>query len=43
MGLPPIVTGVSLKKGPPGTRVIIRGENLGNGPDDIIGRLANSD
>lgn len=37
MGLPPIVTGVSPKEGPPGTRVTIRGENFGSGPDDIIG------
>ena len=37
MGLPSIVTGVSPKEGPPGTRVTIRGENFGNGPDDIIG------
>lgn len=38
MGLPPIVTGVSPKEGPPGTRVTIRGENLGFGPEDIIGK-----
>lgn len=37
MGLPPVVTGVSPKEGPPGTRVTIRGENLGYGPDDITG------
>ncbi len=37
MGLPPVVTGVSPKEGPPGTRVTIRGENLGNSPEDIIG------
>ena len=37
MGLPPVVTGVSPKEGPPGTRVTIRGENLGFGPEDIIG------
>lgn len=35
----PVVTGVSPKEGPPGTRVTIRGENLGNSPDDIIGKL----
>jgi hypothetical protein len=39
MGLPPIVTGVSPKEGPPGTRVTIRGENFGSGPDDIIGKI----
>jgi len=39
MGLPPVVTGVSPKEGPPGTRVTIRGENLGFGPEDIIGKL----
>ncbi|KAK4002670.1 exocyst complex component 2 [Daphnia magna] len=44
MGLPPIVTGVSPKEGPPGTRVTIRGENFGSGPDDIIGLIiCNSD
>ena len=37
MGLPPVVTGVSPKEGPPGTRVTIRGENLGFGPEDITG------
>ena len=37
MGLPPVVTGVSPKEGPPGTRVTIRGENLGHEPEDIIG------
>ncbi len=37
MGLPPVVTGVSPKEGPPGTRVTIRGENFGNDPSDIIG------
>ena len=37
MGPPPVVTGVSPKEGPPGTRVTIRGENLGYGPDDITG------
>jgi len=41
MGLPPVVTGVSPKEGPPGTRVTIRGENLGFGPEDIIGLLIN--
>lgn len=34
---PPIVTGISPKEGTQGTRVTIRGENLGNGPQDLIG------
>ena len=34
---PPLVTGVSPKQGPPGTRITIRGENLGNDPRDLIG------
>lgn len=38
MGLPPVVTGVSPKEGPPGTRVTIRGENFGYGPDDITSK-----
>jgi len=33
----PEVTGVSPKEGAPGTRVTIRGENLGSKQDDIIG------
>ncbi|XP_076469821.1 exocyst complex component 2-like [Babylonia areolata] len=33
----PLVTGVSPKEGPPGTRVTIRGENLGTEPRDLIG------
>ncbi|KAK0062725.1 exocyst complex component 2 [Biomphalaria pfeifferi] len=33
----PLVTGVSPKEGPPGTRITIRGENLGNDPRDLIG------
>lgn len=37
MGPPPIVTGISPKDGPPGTRVTIRGEYLGKEPNDIIG------
>jgi exocyst complex component 2 len=35
----PIVTGISPKEGPPGTRVTVRGENFGNGPKDLIGML----
>lgn len=33
----PLVTGVSPKEGPPGTRVTIRGENFGRDPKDFIG------
>ena len=36
---PPLVTGVSPKEGPPGTRITIRGENLGTDPKDLIGNL----
>lgn len=34
---PPLVTGVSPKEGPPGTRITIRGENLGYDINDLIG------
>lgn len=34
----PLVTGVSPKEGPPGTRITIRGENLGKDPKDLNGR-----
>uniref|UniRef100_T1J496 Exocyst complex component 2 n=1 Tax=Strigamia maritima TaxID=126957 RepID=T1J496_STRMM len=34
---PPIVTGISPNDGPPGTRVTIRGENLGLNYQDFIG------
>lgn len=37
MGPPPVVTGVSPKEGPPGTRVTVRGEFLGTGPSDLQG------
>ncbi|KZC06954.1 PREDICTED: exocyst complex component 2 [Dufourea novaeangliae] len=37
MGPPPVVTGVSPKEGPPGTRVIVRGEFLGNKAQDLVG------
>lgn len=37
MAPPPVVTGISPKEGLPGTRVTIRGENLGNRPQDLIG------
>lgn len=36
MGLKPLVTGVSPKDGYPGTKVIIRGENLGKDEDDLV-------
>lgn len=35
----PIVTGLSPKEGPPGTKITIRGEFLGNRADDLIGKL----
>ncbi|CAL1540086.1 unnamed protein product [Lymnaea stagnalis] len=34
---PPLVTGVSPKEGPPGTRITIRGEHFGDDPRDLIG------
>ncbi|XP_013148421.1 PREDICTED: exocyst complex component 2 [Papilio polytes] len=37
MGPPPVVTGISPKEGPPGTRVTIRGEFLGISVTDLIG------
>ncbi|XP_018392147.1 PREDICTED: exocyst complex component 2 [Cyphomyrmex costatus] len=37
MGPPPVVTGISPKEGPPGTRVIMRGEFLGTKAQDFIG------
>ncbi|XP_050438193.1 exocyst complex component 2 [Adelges cooleyi] len=37
MAKSPVVTGISPKEGPPGTRVTIRGENLGNSPNDLLG------
>ncbi|XP_075212432.1 exocyst complex component secretory 5 isoform X2 [Lycorma delicatula] len=37
MGPPPVVTGISPKEGPPGTRVTIRGEHLGTKPQDLTG------
>lgn len=37
MGPPPVVTGLSPKEGPPGTRVTIRGEFLGSRASDLIG------
>ncbi|KAJ9592003.1 hypothetical protein L9F63_001442, partial [Diploptera punctata] len=37
MGPPPVVTGISPKEGPPGTRVTVRGEFLGTSPTDLLG------
>ncbi|XP_063241728.1 exocyst complex component 2 [Bacillus rossius redtenbacheri] len=37
MGPPPVVTGISPKEGPPGTKVTVRGEFLGTGPMDLTG------
>lgn len=34
----PVVTGLSPKEGPPGTRVTIRGEFLGRNAQDLIGK-----
>lgn len=39
MGPPPIVTGVSPKEGPPGTRVTVRGEFLGKTSSDLSGKF----
>ncbi|KAH8263051.1 hypothetical protein KR044_003759 [Drosophila immigrans] len=40
----PVVTGLSPKEGPPGTRVIIRGEFLGTRSQDLIGlKICGSD
>lgn len=39
MGPPPVVTGISPKEGPPGTRVIVRGEFLGIRAQDLIGKI----
>ncbi|XP_063373703.1 exocyst complex component 2 [Cydia amplana] len=39
MGPPPVVTGISPKEGPPGTRVTIRGEFLGTSATDLIGLI----
>lgn len=40
MGPPPVVTGISPKEGPPGTKVTIRGEFLGTSPTDLIGNYS---
>ena len=36
-GPAPKVTGLSPKEGPPGTKVTIRGENLGTSPEEVVG------
>lgn len=36
---PPKVTGLAPNAGPPGTKLTIRGENLGTGIKDLIGNL----
>lgn len=36
---PPLVTGISPNEGISWTKVTIRGENLGTGPTDLIGKL----
>jgi exocyst complex component 2 len=35
----PTVTGLSPIEGVPGTKVTIRGENLGTHPEDLIGKF----
>ncbi|CAL4124677.1 unnamed protein product, partial [Meganyctiphanes norvegica] len=37
MALAPVVTGISPIEGVPGTKVTIRGENLGKRPEDLLG------
>lgn len=37
----PLVTGISPSVGLPGTKVTIRGENLGESKDDVIGTKTN--
>ena len=36
---PPVVTGISPAEGPPGTKVIIRGEHLGVNAKDVTGNI----
>jgi exocyst complex component 2 len=36
VGQSPKVTGLSPKEGPPGTKITIRGENLGQSPEDLL-------
>ena len=38
----PNVTGISPAEGPPGTKVKIRGENLGRNAEDLLGKLLKS-
>ena len=33
----PVVSGISPKEGRPGTKITIRGENLGGSKNDVIG------
>lgn len=37
MAAKPVVTGLSPKEGPPGTKITIRGEYLGSRAEDLIG------
>jgi len=39
---PPVVTGISPAEGPPGTKVIIRGEHLGINAKDVTGMKLNT-
>lgn len=39
MGPPPTVTGLSPIEGVPGTKITIRGEDLGTWSEDLIGKL----
>lgn len=39
---PPVVTGISPAEGPPGTKVIIRGEHLGINAKDVTGMRLNT-
>ena len=39
---PPVVTGISPAEGPPGTKVIIRGEHLGVNAKDVTGKIRRS-
>ena len=39
MGPPPVVTGISPKEATAGTRITIRGENLGVAQQDLLGVL----
>jgi len=41
MGPPPLVTGISPREGPPGTRITIRGEHFGVGEQDLAGVFIN--